>query len=385
MKKEINKFYAYKFLLGTLFFLPIVIIYFKSTGLSFMEIFLLQSIGALCQLILEVPTGAIADYFGKKTSTVTGIFVLALACLTFFAGSSFVVFAIAYFIWALGWTMRSGADTALLYDILHVNKKDPEFKKYRGTTRVFALTGTAIGSILGGFIAAYSLRMTYFVTAAVMIICAFIVMSIKHKEEKRAEKDSYIQILRDSFNIIKNEKMILWLFLLTAAAETLIKIFRPASQIYMEQAALPIAFFGIASAYFFIVGASSSKLAHGFEKKLSKWSYVVLGGAAILGVFLISSFVFKLGFIIFGLFFFSRAIISIIAEHEALKLTPKSRHSTVLSFSNMMFRGISALCYPIFGHYIDVSGFQKTVFGVGIVLLILVPAFVVSYILIKKK
>ena len=59
---NVKKFYIYQFFYSLDFLLPVVVLFLSSKGLSMSEIMLLQSIYAVGVVLLEVPTGAFADY-----------------------------------------------------------------------------------------------------------------------------------------------------------------------------------------------------------------------------------------------------------------------------------------------------------------------------------
>ena len=72
MNRDILKFYIYSALSNLLFFLPIVYIFFKNSGLTFTEIFITETIFAIGVVLFEVPTGALADYIDCKKSVLVG-------------------------------------------------------------------------------------------------------------------------------------------------------------------------------------------------------------------------------------------------------------------------------------------------------------------------
>ena len=67
-KSNIWKMYAFRFLISMHFFSAVLIPFFLDYGnISFTKIMLLQSWFAFWSFVLEIPTGTIADYFGRKT------------------------------------------------------------------------------------------------------------------------------------------------------------------------------------------------------------------------------------------------------------------------------------------------------------------------------
>ena len=64
--KNIRLMYASTFISGMLFFLPILALYFEKNLFTITNVALIFSIEAIAVTLLEVPTGAIADLFGRK-------------------------------------------------------------------------------------------------------------------------------------------------------------------------------------------------------------------------------------------------------------------------------------------------------------------------------
>ena len=386
MNKDIYKYYCYSALSNFLFFLPIVYIFFKDTGLTYMQIFLIESIFSVGVVLFEVPTGAFADYFERKISILLGLFLWAISCLIFFVGNGFIIFTLAYLIWALGAAFMSGADTALFFEILRSHKKENDFKKYQGTAQLIGLTSLSLASLASGYIASVNMRLTFMASAVSFIVLFFIVASITSKQKADGEdKPQYLKIIKDSFQIIKQSKWILWLFVFSGIFGATFKIIQPLTQIYMQNSHLDIKYFGAASAYFFLIAAIASKLAGGFEQKFKKWIYIVLSLLFVLPIFAISALIFKAGFLIFGMVFFACSITSIITNHEILKATSDSKHATVLSFNNLFYRGIFAIISPIFSYYLGILGLQQTLFIFSIILSAVFMVVLLSYFNIKKE
>ncbi|MBI2575486.1 hypothetical protein HYV82_06400, partial [Candidatus Woesearchaeota archaeon] len=78
-KANIRKLYLQKFFSSLFFLGGVRVPFFTDWGkISFAQIMLLQSWFALCLLLLQIPTGAIADRTGrKKAMVIAGIFHIA--------------------------------------------------------------------------------------------------------------------------------------------------------------------------------------------------------------------------------------------------------------------------------------------------------------------
>lgn len=73
---------------------------------------------------MEIPTGVIADRFGRKTSIILGSIVLSIAALIYGSIPNFYNFLLGEFLFAIGVALISGADKAILYDSLKENNQE---------------------------------------------------------------------------------------------------------------------------------------------------------------------------------------------------------------------------------------------------------------------
>jgi len=70
---------------STTFFMPaFLIVYFRDLGLSVFQISLLTMMIPLFMLLFEIPTGAIADIYGRKFSVLVGALINGVALLSIF-------------------------------------------------------------------------------------------------------------------------------------------------------------------------------------------------------------------------------------------------------------------------------------------------------------
>ena len=81
--RQFYRFAAYGFLKNLRFFEPFIILYFREMGFSFLEIGILYSIREITTILCEIPTGFIADIYGRRWAMVASM----LAYIT-----SFIIF-----------------------------------------------------------------------------------------------------------------------------------------------------------------------------------------------------------------------------------------------------------------------------------------------------
>ncbi len=154
IKKEINqhiqikKFSAYGLLKNLKFFEPYLVIYLLGNGYSLFQIGLLYSVREAIIYIFEIPSGIIADYYGRKKELYMCFGFYIISFILFFYGISFLRVVMAMFFFGLGEAFRSGTHKAMIYTFLE-EKNWMSYKAYvYGRTRSFSLIGSAISSVL---------------------------------------------------------------------------------------------------------------------------------------------------------------------------------------------------------------------------------------------
>ncbi|SEQ95214.1 MFS transporter [Lentzea albida] len=100
---------------------------FADSGLSDAQISVLLAIWSLTAVVFEVPSGAIADRFSRRSSLVASGVLQALGYAAWVVFPSFWGFAAGFVLWGLGGTLQSGAFEALLYDGLAANGDEEQY------------------------------------------------------------------------------------------------------------------------------------------------------------------------------------------------------------------------------------------------------------------
>ena len=185
---NVRKSYLYRFLMNFQLWWPIWVIYLlDERGLSLTQITLLDTPFWLLVVAAEVPTGAIADRFGRKVSLALGSLMFAIAVFVFGIADSYAIILISYTAWGLALTLQSGADAAILYDSLKQVGREDEFQKING--RMWALTSLAVLiSILVGapLAAATSLSFPILLSAGIALAAVPVALSMHEPRAERA-------------------------------------------------------------------------------------------------------------------------------------------------------------------------------------------------------
>jgi len=183
-----------------MFFSAVLVPFFTDWGkIDLFQIQLLQSWFSLWLFILEVPTGAVADIWGRKYSLGLGTLVTAIGVLIYGSVPRFEFFLLGEFLFAMGVAFASGADEAFLYDSLKSSGLEKNSKKIFAKAHTFTLLGIMFGSVLGG-IAAYffGTRWTMLFSSIPLLAASIIAWNFVEPKikVKLSEKRRYLDVIK---------------------------------------------------------------------------------------------------------------------------------------------------------------------------------------------
>ncbi|MCJ7700107.1 MAG: MFS transporter [Anaerolineales bacterium] len=150
------RFSAYGFLKNLRFFEPFIILIFRDSGLTFLQIGLLYSIRDLANNILEIPTGVFADTFGRRKAMVLAFIAYIASFIIFFSFSEFYIYALAMILFAFGEAFRSGTHKALILEYLKLKDMLDVKVAYYGRTRGASQMGSAFNSLIAAALLFYT-------------------------------------------------------------------------------------------------------------------------------------------------------------------------------------------------------------------------------------
>ena len=178
LERNIHLFYAFRLLREAQIWIPIWIVYLVvDRGFTLSEVGVAEAAFLIGLTILEVPTGAVADRYGRSKSLVLGAITLIAALLIFAFATSIPILLASFLLWSVADTLMSGADLALLYDSLSALGRQREYEKLAGRGEAMLWGGATLAVLIGAPLAAQvSTQFTIFIGAATMAIAATVAL-----------------------------------------------------------------------------------------------------------------------------------------------------------------------------------------------------------------
>ena len=126
------------------------VLYLLQLGITQGQIGILQSFLFFSCVALEIPSGLLADRYGRKHSLILGFLGLFISGIGFLLFSDFIPFALIFCLFGASIAMGSGADRALLYDNLLAENRTEEYPRIISRARAIGAVSLGLSLLLGG-------------------------------------------------------------------------------------------------------------------------------------------------------------------------------------------------------------------------------------------
>lgn len=364
-------------------------LFLLDAGLSNTEAFAANAFFTLGQVIFEVPTGVVADVWGRRTSFLLGAGSLLVTTLLYLllwqVEAPFWQWAVVSASIGLGFTFFSGATEAWLVDALHFTKYNGNLETVFAKGQIAGGVAMLSGSVAGGFIAQVSnLGVPYLVRSgflALLFLVAYIAMRdigftpVKSKRPMREVR----KVLNASIEHGWRNPPVRWLMLAAPfSAGVGIYAFYAMQpyllQLYGDPNAYGVA--GLAAAI--VAGAQIGGgmvvplLRRVFARRTTILALqVIFSGVALIVAGLSDNFAVAVSVLVaWGLLF---ALGGPIRQAFINALIPSKQRATVISFDSLMSSTGGVVAQPGLGKVADVNGYAASYVVSGVIQLLALP------------
>ena len=338
--------------------MPVIVPFYQDNNLSITEIMLLKSVYSIVIVILELPSGYLADVLGRKKTLVIGSILAAAGFITYSLTHSYVGFLVAEIILGAGHSFVSGADSAMLYDTLASKDRQKEYAKYEGMNASVGNFSEAFAGLAGGALALISLRLPFYFQA--VIACSAIPASLTLVEPAVTtlagwrERGGWKNITAMVKQIVFTEKDLRFNLLFSSIIGAATLQMAWFAQPLFEKMLLPLALYGIVWTTLNLITGGSSILAHRIERSMGEKVTLILI-AILIPIMMIISGILP-GFAIIPLlvvFYFLRGVATPVLKDYINRHTQSRVRATVMSLRDLTIRVFFALFAPLAGYFTD--------------------------------
>mgnify|MGYP000986351728 FL=1 len=398
----------------------ILTLYYLWRGLSYFDIALVQSVGAIATAVLEIPTGWISDRCGHHIVLKIASFSRLVAIVTLTFANSFLLMVVSELFFSLASASQSGAGSAFLFEATSANsgmdRKNGAYalilSKMTGTQSIIRITVRLIAPVL------FSINPLIPFVISIFIYFLGLLVTLEFKENDVSpnrrnnclpEEDKFIRTRASKLNLkeavqtffqelIKIVKTNTFISLCIVSAISLILVSNYSQFIApnLTSMGFDIKFLGIVTAAAslgeFFGSRLTAKIVRTFKdshKKSAEDSIafsgnveflVILGVLSVIAILMLcaglvpSIYVCIFTYVAINLF---STTLSILINNQMNLIAEENNRATLLSVSNQIEEIASVASDPLIGIALDFSGFGTTYIGLGCITLVVI-AFIFS-------
>lgn len=161
-----------------LFSISIIALFFQSFGLNMKEIFMLQSAFGLAIVVFEIPSGYLADRWGRKQTIIAGCILDIIGYVFYAYSTGFWSILIAEVLLGIGFSFHSGTIDAMTYDTLLEMDEKSSYPKVSIKQFYMSSISEAVCGVIGGMLAMISLATSIGCTVVPLVIGFFVACTL---------------------------------------------------------------------------------------------------------------------------------------------------------------------------------------------------------------
>lgn len=347
-----------------------MVLYFLSLGFSAFQIGILLAAIPFISLIFEIPTGAIADIYGRKFSVLLGYFIEGIGFLSIFFMSNFYSFVGAFALIGFGSTFSSGSKDAWVVDLIGTKRKRI-LHNFFINEQFLSGFGILFAGIVGAFfVKHYGLSIIWPVAAVSYLFSILVLLSADEvfKRRKAHVKSSAKKLWKQTKTSVKYSKdhPILFYILIASAIIGFSGAFN--SQLsfmpYLSDLGLADHLFG----YFFSALAAMAMISPFVVRLFYKYknevelliNFNILYAVVIALIIFANKLIFAIPILLIALFFSSA--IGPVERIYFHKFIPSKLRATIGSVEMMLLSLVAIVSIPLVGFLVDSIGGQYTIF-----------------------
>lgn len=195
VKKQISRLYSAS-VIGNLSLTGAWVTILYSRGYSFVEIGIAETVFHIVSLIFELPSGVLADVFGKKKMLIISTLMCILGNITMILSDGLPMVCLSIAFQALNYNFSSGSGDALAYDTMKLDGSEGHFEKYESNQLIIYRICSGISTLCAGFALTIGYRAAYGIDIITCAIQLMILSALHEVPVKSGEKDAANGVLR---------------------------------------------------------------------------------------------------------------------------------------------------------------------------------------------
>lgn len=323
---------------------------------------------------LQVPTGALADRIGRRRLLIATGLLYSATILGFGVTTSYLGLFATYMLWAVAQSLRSGADSAFLYDSLRAAGREGEYARVAGRGAAIHAASWLVALPLGGLLAVWiGLAATVQLSAVFPLLAVGCALAMREPPRERAVH-RYAALLREGFSYVWRHAEVRYTSLIIGALA--VGTFAPfvLVQPFLLAHEVPTDWFGAVQTPLRVVSLVAALIAAWVQRRTSTGLVIGAACVAIAGAYLgLAVWPSTTAFALFALPALASGITDpVLGAHLNARL-PSDRRAAALSVAPLLFAVQAAFIEPALGFLADGVGLPAAFAFAGGYCLLVMP------------
>lgn len=369
-------------------------LFLLDAGLSNVEAFAANAFFTAGMVLFEIPTGVVADAWGRRVSYLLGTVTLAGSTYLYFVlwqvHGPFWMWALVSVLLGLGFTFFSGAVEAWLVDALHFAGYTGDLEAVFARGQVVGGLAMLTGAVAGGFIAQATDLGTPFLLRVGVLLVMFAVAAVFMRdlgfvrEPGRRPGEAVRQILGSSIEHGLGNPPVRWLMLAAPFVSGVGIYAFYAMQPFLLELYGDSGAYGVAGLAAAIIAGSQvlgGMLAPRVRRLVHRRTTAIIAATAVGAVVLALLGVtrgFVVALVLLVVWGVAEAAMMPIRQAYLNDLVPSRQRATVLSFDSLMGSAGGVVVQPVLGRSADVWGYGPSYVLGAVIHAVAVPFLVAS-------
>ena len=198
IKNQIRKLYASS-ILGSLSLTGAWVAILAARGFSLVEIGLAETAYHAASLLTEIPSGTLADVYGRKKMLIISTLIHILAGAVMILSNNLALVCLSIALYAVCDSFASGSGEALAYDSLKSAGQEQVYDRYESTQLIIYRLCSGISTLCAGFALIIGYRIAYATGIITCLIQLFLLFSL---EEVRPDNGRSASVSADRKSVV---------------------------------------------------------------------------------------------------------------------------------------------------------------------------------------
>lgn len=326
-------------------------------GFSLVEIGLIETAFHITSLLFEIPSGTVADVFGRKNSLILSSIMGMLSNIFMITSRGFSMVCLAIVFNALSYNLASGSQDALAYDTLKQLNNTDYYEKFASNQMIIYRVGEGLSTLCAGIALYLGHRIAYSTDLLMGSLQLLLLFWIQEPVCGTKQPAQFFQLLktelwkcfRDSYHfLLSNRKAVVLMFCnsFVGAIDILLLFFLQAKLPQAGLSGLPL---GLALFTMQLGGVAGAKLILYLDKMPYRRLFAATSFMVISGILIehtgISYFYVLAGFITS----LADDALQIRTDRKLQDMFPSEQRATLISIESFSFSVIMLVLSPLAG------------------------------------